>query len=136
MQRSSELVVALAGSDPSEHMMELVFGDFEREYTQTGAPRPSSSALGQAVSSMVRKIAPSPRRRSPGSGGGGSGGGSRPSLSRNSFSSRLQSGFRSLLGSSQQHETGSGWGGGMVDRSGSFSSMASVALARNTGGDM
>jgi hypothetical protein len=36
MQRSSELVVSLAGSDPSEHMMELVFGSCEKEYEQTG----------------------------------------------------------------------------------------------------
>jgi hypothetical protein len=31
MQRSSELVVQLCGMDASEHMMELVFGKFQRE---------------------------------------------------------------------------------------------------------
>jgi hypothetical protein len=45
---------------------------------------------------MVRKIAPSPRKRPPGSSNLRP-----PSRSEGSFSSRLQSGMRGLLGSSQ-----------------------------------
>ncbi len=134
MQRSSDLIVALCGNDPSEHMMELVFGDFEREYVQTGALRPSSSSsLGYAVSTLMRKVVPSPHKRSPSSMAGGP----LPPSRMGSFSSKLHNGFMSLLSSSQAREAGgSGRGMGLMreaaSSAGSFTSVTS--FARTSGG--
>jgi len=108
MQRSSELTVALSGNDPSQHMMELVFGDFQREYAQTGAPRPSSSHWGHALSAVVRRITPT-ARRGPGTVA------LAPSQSSGSFS-RL----RGLLGASSASVMTArlGPGGGVLGASG------------------
>ena len=67
---------------------------------------------------MVRKIAPSPRRRSPNSSAGG-GGIRPPSRSGGSFTSRLLGNM--LRTSQQQHE--------LPSRSGSYTSLASVSRA-------
>eukprot|EP00877_Chromochloris_zofingiensis_P014897 jgi/Chrzof1/9661/Cz04g11110.t1 len=119
MQRSSELIVSLCGMDASEHMMELVFGDFEREYSTTGSLKPSSSSLGFAVSSVVRKIAPPLPRASSGRGP------RPPSRAAGSFTSRIHSGFMSLLSSREQAARGRGG-----EMSNSFTSTASAGISR------
>jgi hypothetical protein len=132
MQRSSELVVMLCGMDASEHMMELVFGDYEREYSLGAAgsamgQRPSSS-LGYAMSSVMRRMMP-PRSSRGGSGGGGGSparslGGLRAPSRMGSFTSRIQSGFMSLIAS---REAGLGEVGGMRGAGGgSFTSVSSL----------
>jgi hypothetical protein len=155
MQRSSELVVMLCGMDASEHMMELVFGSHLREYNSSAAPamgRASSSGLSYALSNFARRLAPplsragaigsSPLRSSmtsigpSGLGGGYGGGGYAPSRAGGSFTSKVHSGFMSLLGSkegrsglSSHHLAGMGGGSvGMASREGSFTSLASSVL--------
>jgi hypothetical protein len=132
MQRSSELIVSLCGMDASEHMMELVFGDFEREYASTGMGlRPSSSSLGFAMSSMVRRVMPPLGRGGASSPARSAVSGMRPmSRAGGSFTSRLHSGFMSLLSSREQFN-------GEVARAGealggSFTSVSSVG--RGMGG--
>lgn len=134
MARSAELVVMLCGMDASEHMMELVFGGHLREHSAAGPlNRSSSSGLGLAVSNIVRRLAPplaragmgtSPMRSSV-SVGGGLAGGYGPHRAGGSFSSRLQSGFLSLLSSKDRPEHLGGLGGNVQSREGSFSSLAS-----------
>lgn len=165
MARSSELVVMLCGMDASEHMMELVFGSHLREYSAAGLPAlarsSTTSGLGIAVSNIVRRLAPPLARaggsvsgspmRSSASGGGLAGYSAMqragciehspyapPTRAGGSFSSRLQSGFLSLLSSrdggrgmggltSQQL---AGMGGNAQSREGSFSSLASSSHYR------
>lgn len=133
MARSAELVVMLCGMDASEHMMELVFGNHLREYSAGGLPlnRTSSSGLGLAVSSIVRRLAPplaragmgtSPMRSSMSGLGPGGLGAYVPQGAGGSFTSRLQSGFLSLLSSRDRPEH---MGGNVQSREGSFSSLAS-----------
>lgn len=138
MARSAELVVMLCGMDASEHMMELVFGSHLREHSAAGPiSRSSSSGLGMAVSSIVRRLAPplaraglgaSPMRSSVSVGGGLAGhgvpGGYGSQRTGGSFTSRLQNGFLSLLNSRDKPDLG-GLGGNVHSREGSFSSLAS-----------
>jgi hypothetical protein len=146
MARSSELVVALCGMDASEHMLELVFGSHLREYSAAGlAPlsRTSTGGLGLAVSNIVRRLAPPLARAGPGcvansglaargsaSLGTGLMGGAGPVRAGGSFTSRLQSGFLSLLSSRDDGEPGGSGVAAAPSREGSFSSLASSMQQR------
>jgi hypothetical protein len=155
MTRSSELVLQLCGMDASDHIMELVFGNHLREYSTAGPHplgRPNSSGLGSAVSNIVRRLAPPLTRtalgplssplRSSVTGSHGMVGGYAPSRAAGSFTSRIQSGFMSLLSSrekplgstgtvaltSQQLAHLSGGGPAVHNREGSFSSRGELCI--------
>jgi hypothetical protein len=111
-------------------MMELVFGSHLREYASARAPlgRSSSNGLSMALTNVVRRLAPplsragaiggSPLRMSmtsangggggfgsaayAGGGGGGGGFAAGPSRAGGSFTSKISSGFMTLLSSKER----------------------------------
>lgn len=112
MQKSAALVVRLCGMDASDHVMELVFGNFQREYATVGV-RPPSSSLGIVLRSTLQKVILTPRGKRSESVLT-----CRPSTGAGSFTSRLHSGMMSVIsGARRTLDSGSFTSAGSVGNS-------------------